>query len=400
MQSVVLRPQYQVLGEGESVTLEVIEYLKPEKDDDLAIPLPAGVTSPVGYSVLGSQYVKGWTLGGVGTLTKNGSTAVYKAPASVTTTQTVAVSVELKMSPIQTNQLFIISNIKLVPKGPLIEYLQIDEESGFLYIYGKGFGNFGEPKPEVKIAGLVLDASDIIQFADIFIQCKIPHVGPNSSGEVRVTSKGKTSGPRILNEWNGEFKYFRPQGRVGQSIFEKITFFVRIRGDADPVPSNIIPFVEHNTINKLSHAKYQAGGGGSSTSGCVSYDVLWSETNGDIPLSPMFSNDPRYFKAELEQTAQGFELRLIFELENGIPSRLKETYCNGVPPMTQEFNDWLTFVDFDYEKLDLNFAGKVLKAGSVTKTLSATSGLRWPATEYPMYQHEVKLEWGDMVARY
>jgi hypothetical protein len=402
MPTAKLDPGYKELYETQSLTLKVVEYID-NKDGDLIVPIPGSSGEhEVGYSQLDSRWVTKWNLGGAGTLSPNGSAAEYKAPATITTSQIVAVSAELKASSLQQNQLTVVANIKLIGKELEIEYLQVDEDSGHLYIYGHGFGHPTEAKPVVKINNSTVDASDILFWGDPLIKLKLPYVGPNSSGEIRVTAKGKTSAPHILNEWNGQFNYFRPQGRVGQGIHEKITFYVRLRGDASPMPPAIIPIVMHNTVNKLSHATWEAGGIGSSTAECNFYHVTWSDVNGDIPLSPLKADSygERAFKVNLDPKDRLFEMIMHFEAREAIPSVLKITFCNGSPPVNENRKEWITFFEFEFEKIKLKLNGTTIKAGEVIKTTVPSSGLNWMAGEYPSFTHQVKVQWDDIPSRY
>jgi len=402
MPMVKLDPVYSEVYETQSLTLRVVEFVD-DKAGDLIVPAP-GDTVPrsVGYRQIDERWIKKWNLGGIGTLTPHGSDAAYKAPASIPTSQTVAVSAELQGSVLQQNQLMIVSNIKLIGKELKIEYLQVDEDSGHLYIYGHGFGGLNDPKPVVKINNATIDPSDILWWGEPLIKLKIPSIGPNSSGEVKVEAKGKTSAAHILNEWNGQFNYFRPQGRVGQGIHEKITFYVRLRGDAAPMPPGIIPIIAHNTANKLSHAMWEAGGLGSSNAECTSYNVTWSDVNGDIPLSPLKSDSyaERAFKVNLDPKDRSFEMIMHFEARECIPSVIKQTFCNGLPPVIDNVKEWITFSEFEFEKIKLTMNGSTLKAGEVVKTTTASSGLHWTAADYPSFTHQVKVQWTDIPSRY
>lgn len=399
MQTAKLDPQYSEVYESQSLTLKVMEFIDPDSTE--LFPSPGHGPLSVGYTQIGSRWVTKWNLGGTGTLTPDGSAAEYKAPASIQTTQTVAVSAEIKLSPLQQNQLLLVSNIRLIGKELKIEYLQVDEDNDLLYIYGHGFGFAADGKPVVKINNSTVDPSDILLWAEPFIKLRLPYVGPNSSGEIRVTANGKTSEPHILNEWNGEFNYFRPQGHVGQSIHEKITFYIRLRGDASPMPQGIIPFVMHNTANKLSRAVWEAGGTGSSTASCTKYDVNWATTTGSIPLSSLYSDSyaERSFKVQLEPKDRLFEALLNFEAREAIPCVFTQTPCIG-NPIIENRKDWITFTEFEYETLKLALNGSTIKGGEVKKTTVASTGLQWIAGEYPSFTHEVKLQWNDIPARY
>lgn len=415
LQWMTLFPVSGILHEGESIALEARTYIPigVEVDDLLFVPLVPDYEDgyPVGEPQrLNPKYVRKWSLAGPGTLTPKSTEALYKAPASVQNTQTVAVSLELNM---KAEQAILVANLTIVGKDPFIEYLQVAEQQGptgkqsELLIYGVNFGAQDKAKSGVSINGAPIPTEDISLWGDNFIVCSIPLIGPNSTGQVRVTANGRAGQPHILNEWNVVMNYQRGQGRVGESIREKITFHLRIRGDASPPPANMKALIMEGTVNTMSYAHWEAGGTGSSSyennESCASETVRWTDSKGDVGQTPNGkTTDAQYFVTRLyHKPGTGFEVEIDFHVNNAVPVKHVITPCQGDPIIGTNLHSVSFPVDWMNEKLRLSFNGSTLKGGSSRILhLSPDSKLSWDATDYPVYTHDVKVVWSDTPAKY
>lgn len=111
-QAFKLSPASGAVNPGQTLNLHVYNNLS---DDDM-IPPVSGAPRPIGpQRDVTAAYVKEWKLGGAGTLSPDGSEAVYTAPASIPARNPVAVSATLKGS--GTGQYMLVSNIYIGPDG-------------------------------------------------------------------------------------------------------------------------------------------------------------------------------------------------------------------------------------------------------------------------------------------
>jgi hypothetical protein len=117
-----LFPPTSVLNPGETVQLELMGYLL----EDIGVSLKIGDEMVIVEPRDLTPFVKEWTLAGAGTLTPNGSKAVYTAPAITPKVNPVAISLELKLN--QPGRFFLVRNILIGQEGI---YLKLDNEEYF-----------------------------------------------------------------------------------------------------------------------------------------------------------------------------------------------------------------------------------------------------------------------------
>jgi hypothetical protein len=299
---------------------------------------------------------------------------------------------------------------RTVAGAPRITYLETNETENLLYIYGFGFGNPDQPAPKITIENEVIDEIETVGGVELrgdrLIVCRIPPFGPGSSGKVVVTKGGKSSAPHILNEWNGVLKFQRPQTTPSAgNLMEEVSFKIRLRGDASPIPSTLQPIRPGSSLNMTSVAEYSGHGKGHSTytaEGCASVDIDWTTTNGTLILSP---NDwdltlESHFQAEVENKVNGFDLKIDFDAQEVINTKIITTTCNGSVD-TRNDKWWITYHEFENETIPLVFDGNKIKAGKLSKSnLSSGAGLVWNAEEEKTQRVTATLEWDEITAKY
>lgn len=263
-----LSPIAERLHEKEQVTLKALQYIAlVDKEDEYLVPIAPNYED--GYPVgdpqpLPQKYIKKWSLAGAGKLTPsaNGREAVYTAPDNIRTTEIAAVSLSLQGF---SGQPFLVSNLTLLGKEPIIDYLLVDERDGFggkqsiLTIYGSNFGAQGNTS-KITINGAPLE--DISLWGDNIIVCAIPLIGPNSTGQLQIVAAGGAiSKPHLLNEWNVVMEINRPCASIEQTLYHKGTIHLRIRGDASVPPQEltIIGKDHQRTVNLLSYVHWEEG---------------------------------------------------------------------------------------------------------------------------------------------
>lgn len=420
MSWMTLSPIAQKLHAKEQLIIKALQYFHVT-DDELHVPL-GGVTYENGYPVGGAhqlpdKYIKKWSLAGPGSLQELSSVskATYTAPAQIQKTQTVAVSLELKGFK---EQAILVSNLTLIGKEPTIEYMQVAEQTGpngrnsELIIYGSNFGAQDKAKSSITINGEIMGNQDIGLWGDNIIVCRIPAIGPNSSGNVIVrTATGGNSEPHLLNEWTVAMQIKRPCGRVGQSLYEAGTAFLRIRGDASTPPQNLAPLLNddaHNTVNFTSYVHWEAGGEGHSRynneESCGSENEQWAASKGDIYLTTgVNTSDKESFKVALYHLpGKGFDVSFTYEAVGVVPVTFVFTPCKGDVvrnnrPYTVHFPS-----EFHEERFPLLFNGNVLKGGQSERhtTGVGSSNLHFDISDAPNWKHELRLTWSDTKAKY
>ncbi|MBS1563518.1 MAG: hypothetical protein JST39_03980 [Bacteroidetes bacterium] len=122
MNQVSLVPYHADLEPGAKQTIQAVLFTK-RKDDGLVVPIPNSSTSqtfsepgyPVGNPItLPSKYIGQFKLAGPGTLTTvSASTVEYTAPASVNSSTTAVVSLQLKAPDTAIGQYLIVCNINI-----------------------------------------------------------------------------------------------------------------------------------------------------------------------------------------------------------------------------------------------------------------------------------------------
>jgi hypothetical protein len=419
LQWLTLWPIHETLHEGGQVTLEAREYIAVP--DGLNVPLVPDYENgyPVGDpEYIAQKYVKKWSLAGVGALNplSTAPEAVYLAPVKVTKTQTVAVSLELNLP--GSGQAFLVSSIDILGKEPFVDYLQVAEKKGpngrdsELIIYGANFGAQDNAKSSVTINGEVIGREDIGLWGDNIIICRIPMLGNAASGEVRVnTASGVASQPHMLNEWTVAMRYRRPCARVGQSLFEASTIYLRIRGDASPPPQNLNLLMGDNNPNTVafkSYVNWQAGGDGLSSynneESCGAEKEIWSKSEGDIELTPDGRiTDPQYFRVALYHLpGRGFDAVIEYEAKNVVPSNFVFTPCKGNPVLNNRPYTVHLPTEFHEERFRLLFNGNGLKGGksAVHPVGIGSYNLHCDVSDVPNWMQQVSVEWDNTAGKY
>jgi hypothetical protein len=116
LQWLKIAPANAVVEPGKSLDLKVMSYI-PLKSDDLLTPLvpEEGVDAGVGEGhQLPGTFIKGWSVGGKGSVNGNGAAATYHAPEQAPQTIIDAVTATLKDA---RRQLLLVSNITVPGEG-------------------------------------------------------------------------------------------------------------------------------------------------------------------------------------------------------------------------------------------------------------------------------------------
>lgn len=412
-----LSPHASHLLEKEDVTLTALRYIDlPLHGDELLVPIPANAEYKDGYPVgepepLPEAYIGEWSQAGPGQLVSSGHQAMYTAPETILSTQVVAVTLTLKGFK---GKAMLVSNVTLLGKEPIVEYLQVAERNGFqeresvLTIYGTGFGAQEPGKSVVTINGEPVLGN--LLWGDNLIVCTIRRTGPNASGQVQVTNAvGAVSKPHVLNEWNVVMRLDHPHARNDQSLYLKSTFYLRIRGDATVPPAhlNIIGEDTRNTVHFTSFVRWQAGGTGSSVlnneEACGTEYEEWTASQGDVMLTPNGEvTDEEYFNADLYLVpGKGFDVSLAYHARGVIRSHFVFTPCEGkVMVDDRPFMAYLPN-EFWQERLRLRFDGSTLKAGSsLTHRVGIGSMKLHTNGSDPSYMKDIKIVWNQTPAKY
>ncbi len=305
--------------------------------------------------------------------------------------------------------------IEPVVPQPVINYLQVAEETGpgggnsELLIYGANFGAQDKAKSSVKINNLVLDAQYIALWADNIIVCRIPASGENSSGKVTITNgKGDVSPARVLNEWTVILYFNRPCARKDQTLSYSTATYVRIRGDAQPLPANQKLVLDGSHANFTSRVDWESRGIGTSVldndEWCGVETEVWPKTTGTIQLSTG-ANPPTldtYFKAMVYHLpGKGFELTLDYLAHGVILSNFEATNCQGFTTSTNRPASVSLPSEFRRERYTLLFDGSSLRGGeSETHTLGIGSMNLHTNGADPAWTPTVKVVWGNTPAKY
>lgn len=423
VQWMTLSPLSVRLSEQQQVTIKALKYITPSLSED-GLVLQSVAEYENGYPIaepepFDPKYIKKWSLGGVGSLKVSATMneAVYTAPAQIQKTSTAAVSLELKgIFTTFTGQNLLVSNITVM--GFEIAYLQVAEKHGpgkrdsELIIYGSNFGAQDKATSSVTIDGQVIGAEDIGRWGDNIIICRIPMIGPGSSGAVRVkTASGAITEPHLLNEWTVPMHIKRPSARVGQSLYESATIYLRIRGDASPVPPDLTLIYDENRQNTVafkSYVHWEAGGEGASSynniDDCGSEKEVWAKSEGDIPLTIGASpTDTQFFEVALYHLpGKGFEVSFTYEAKNSIPSHFVYTSCTG-DAMTNNSPSTVSFPsEFHEERFPLIFNGNTLKAGKSAhhETGVGSSKLHFDVNDGPNWTQNLQLTWDSTPGKF
>ena len=112
-----IKPVSSIIGVGEKQQLQVLNYFPINEDNDLLAPLTTADNSelPLGRGVaVPDNFVKSWSLAGVGTLKGNGGLATYTAPASVNGYADVTATATMASD---NHQLLLLAHIRVLGDG-------------------------------------------------------------------------------------------------------------------------------------------------------------------------------------------------------------------------------------------------------------------------------------------
>ena len=401
-----IEPAEARIGVNETVELKVVYSFDPE---EIFVPLPP-VTSPLTQPQISAAYIKKWLHSGTGTLTTDGSKAVYKAPATAPAQNPVAVSAEINFG--QPDTYLVVANITILSEFH-IDYLQVDEteinlpqlvRGSQLYIYGN-FGNDpGENKRSVKIGnvGLIVKA-----WTPKIIICDITAQGPSSSGEVVVSSEGKTSS-KLLNEWTVEFNYAKKESPDGQ-LTRKTKFILRFRGDAIGYGSgDTDPLLPYTDLNIACKAIIDMPAGNYSNAvandGCGIYKVQWDAVNAYVTPRSLYATGDG-FSGRLFQTATAFGVKIKFESNAVLKSTRIFTPCTG-NVYTTVVNEPVAFMGYHEETIWFPFAAQTARAPITAGAppiligTSAAPGLFWDVEDLNIQVFTTKIWWTETMPKY
>jgi hypothetical protein len=418
LQWMTLSPISSQLLEKEDVTLTALRYIPlPVNGDELLVPINPSPEYKDGYPVgepepLPAEYVGEWSHAGPGTLISSGHEAMYVAPETILSTQVVAVTLSLKGFK---GKAMLVSNVMLLGKEPIVEYLEVAERDGFqgresvMTIYGTGFGALESGKSVVTINGEPVLGN--LLWGDNIIVCTIRRTGPNASGQVQVTNAaGAFSKPHILNEWNVVMRLHHPHARNDQSLYLKSTFYLRIRGDATVPPQhlNIIGKDRRNTVHFTSFVRWEAGGTGSSVlkneEACGTEYEEWTASQGDVMLTPNGEvTDDEYFNADLYLVpGKGFDVILDYHARYVIQSRFVFTPCGGGKATADNRPFSASFAsEFGEERFQLRFNGSTLQAGASKTHRTGIGSMKLHTNgSDPSYMKDIQLVWNQTPAKY
>ncbi len=377
-------------------------------DLDLAAPLPEGKERALGEpAAVDSALIKHWRLQGEGMLVGAKNNRKYFAPDQMPATNPQAVSVELDLP--QPGTFLLVSNIT-VGNPPHISYVQVDERTSKIYIYGSGFGQRGSSIPLMTIDGEPQTRIDT--HSDNLLTYVIPHEGKGSSGPVVVTKDGVASNEHVLNQWNVTLVYNRPcAGKSNGNLYQKIYFRLVLRGDANPdVPEGEIlikPLLSDMNLCKASRATYEAGGQGKTSytlEDCGTDIVSYSHVTGELPHHLNGNNDGYGFSGRLKLALRGFELQLNAEGRKLIPAHYTYLGCGG-DSKSERYMDLLSFDDFSDDKIEFSFEGSTIKGGRLAEVTSPAPNLHWDNPEVgpsPWKESlaDATLTWAETSAKY
>jgi hypothetical protein len=401
-----IEPAEARIGVNETVDLNVVYSFNP---DEIFVPLPP-FNSPLTQPQISGKYVKKWLPAGAGTLTPDGSGAIYKAPAKAPAQNPVAISAEINFG--QSETYLIVANITILSEFH-IDYLQVDEtevntpqltRGSQLFIYGN-FGNDpGVNKRSVKIGnvGLVVRA-----WTPKMIICDITSEGPTSSGEVTVSADGQTSS-KLLNEWLVDLYYEKKESPDGQ-LTRKIKFVLRFRGDAIGYGSgDTDPFLPYTDLNSASKAIINMSAGSYSNAvssdACGVYKVQWAAVNNHVTERSLYATGEG-FSGRLFQTATGFGVKIKFMSDNILKSTRTFTPCIGAVS-TNTVNEQIGFDGYHEETIWFPFASQAARtritagAPTIQTGTGVAPGLFWDAVELNIQVFTTKILWAEATPKY
>ncbi len=406
---VYISPAEARLGVNETVSLKVMFCLT--KEDLEANPAPGSEADILEPKQILPQFIKQWNYNGTGSLTPNGSAALYKAPPTVPNTNPEAVSAEIKWR--QNTFLLVVANITILSEFH-IDYLQVDEREvnitnppinyvSRLFIYG----NFGND-PGANNRRVKLNNVDVIVMAwtPKVIICEIPAIGPASSGDVVVTSGGNTA-TKLLNEWTVDFNYAKRESPDG-SLTRKTTFVLRFRGDAIGFGSGeTAPMLEYTDLNKLSKAVIDMPVGSYSNTvsqdACGTYTVKWDALNHVTDRNLYGVSNT--FAGRVYQDGTGFGVKIRYMSANVLRSTRTFAPCVGSATQNIVFEP-ISFDGYHEEVIWFPFANQsartAIKAGAPAKLerTGVAPGLFWDAISLNPDLFYTKIWWAETTAKY
>ena len=392
---------------NETVELKVVYSFDPE---EIFVPLPSD-NSPLGTpQQMSGDYLKKWLHSGAGTLTNNGSKAVYKAPATAPAQNPVAVSAEINFK--QPETYILVANITILSEFH-IDYLQVDEtevnlpqltRGSQLFIYGN-FGNDpGENKRSVKIGNIALNVKT---WTPKIIICDIAAEGPSSSGEVVISSGTETSS-KLLNEWIVDLNYAKKESPDG-SLTRKTKFVLRFRGDAIGFGTgDTDPLIPYTDLNKASKAIINMPAGSYSNAvsndACGVYKVQWAAINEHVTNRSLYATGDG-FSGRVFHTATGFGVKIKFESDAVLKSTRIFSPCIG-SVYTTIVNEPVTFEGYHEETIWFPFATQAARtaitagAPPIQVGTGVAPGLFWDAEDLNMQVFTTKIWWAEEKPKY
>jgi len=404
---VYIQPGEARVGLNESVDLKVMYLLSQEDWELVALPDESPLTHP---GELLSSFIKGWIFNGKGSLSPAGSGAVYKAPSSVPAQNPEAVNAEINFR--KKGIYLLVANITVLGEFH-IDYLDVDEtevnlpqvsHGSRLFIYGN-FGNDpGAANRAVKINNV--DVS-VMTWTPKIIICEIAAIGPASSGEVTVSSAGKSTS-KLLNDWIVELNYAKKESPDG-ALTRKTNFLMRFRGDAIGYGSGgQAPLLPYTDLNKTSRAIIDMPAGSFSNSvtvsTCGTYTVKWDAISGHVTDRTLYSTGTG-FRGRVYKTATGFGVKIKSIIESPLKSTRIFAPCIG--SSTQQIvNEPISFEGYHEETIWFNFATQTarttIKAGAPPMLIGTgvAPGLFWDVQDVNMSLFTTKISWAEAIPKF
>ncbi|HMK05602.1 MAG TPA: IPT/TIG domain-containing protein, partial [Ferruginibacter sp.] len=404
---VYIQPGEARVGLNETVDLKVMYLLSQEDWELVVLPDESPLTHP---RELLPSFIKGWIFNGKGTLSPAGSRAVYKAPSSVPAQNPEAVNAEINFR--KKGTYLLVANITVLGEFH-IDYLDVDEtevnlpqlsHGSRLFIYGN-FGNDpGTNNRAVKINNV--DVS-VMTWTPKIIICEIAAIGPASSGEVLVSSGGKTTS-KLLNDWTVEFNYAKKESPDG-ALTRKTTYLMRFRGDAIGYGSGgQAPLLPYTDLNKTSRAIIEmpaaSFSNSVSVSTCGTYTVKWDAIPAHVTERTLYSTGTG-FRGRVYKSANGFGVKIKSLIESPLKSTRTFAPCIGAP--TQVIvNEPIAFEGYHEETIWFNFttqaARTTIKAGAPPMLVGTgvAPGLFWDAGDLNPNQFTTKIWWAETTPKF
>lgn len=297
-----------------------------------------------------------------------------------------------------------IITIPIVNRILRMDYLQVSETAGKLYIHGS-FGNDpGAGGRHIAVDQFTnhlirYNVTEILSWTPNLIICKIPYIGVGSHGDV-IVAVGDDSVHRGLYQYNFIIDYNRPQGGATGSLAEKIKFYIWLRGDGDVAPASVTPLDLQTDLNDESHANWSAGGTGTSSynndEGCGTVDVQWQHAEGVEYLQPnLYPLGNAGWRSFVKHRRDGFDLKIEFIAKTVITSNVTFTPCTG-DASTQFRLETIYFDEFKNMTIPLTVDHEKIKGNMLLKTgLSSTAGLVWDASVFEANLVTAYLKWND-----